>query len=263
MAIAAREFKKHLIGGGKAVNGWCGIPSTVTAEAMARQGFDSVTVDMQHGLIDYQMAVAMAQVIDGHVPALCRVPWNEQGIIGKVLDAGFIGVICPMINTREEALRFASACRYAPRGTRSFGPIRAMQVLGADYATAAQDFVKVIAMIETREALSNLDAILDVAELDGVYIGPSDLSISLGYTPSLLPKDKEVLDAIETIRSHAKSAGKTAGIHCGSGEMVRDMLEGGFDVATLLGDLRLMVMGMTAELAKVREPRKAEVKGQY
>jgi 4-hydroxy-2-oxoheptanedioate aldolase len=121
----------------------------------------------------------------------------------------------------------------------------------------------VIAMIETAEALSNLDAILDVPEIDGVYIGPSDLSISLGYAPSLLPKDKAVVDAIETIRSRAKAAGKIAGIHCGSGEMVRDMLDSGFDLATLLGDLRLMVMGMTSELAKVRAPRGPEVKGQY
>jgi 4-hydroxy-2-oxoheptanedioate aldolase len=263
MAIAPRDLKKHLAGGGKAVNGWCGIPSTVTAETVARQGFDTVTVDLQHGLIDYQTAVSMAQVIDGHVPALVRVPWNEQGIIGKVLDAGFVGVICPMINTRAEAERLATACRYAPRGTRSFGPIRAMSIHGSDYATAAQDFITVIAMIETAEALSNLDAILDVPEIDGVYIGPSDLSISLGYAPSLLPKDKAVVDAIETIRSRAKAAGKIAGIHCGSGEMVRDMLDGGFDLATLLGDLRLMVMGMTSELAKVRAPRGPEVKGQY
>ena len=262
MAIAPRDLKKHLAGGGKAVNGWCGIPSTVTAETMARQGFDTVTVDLQHGLIDYQTSVAMAQVIDGHVPALVRVPWNEQGIIGKVLDAGFVGVICPMINTRAEAERLASACRYAPRGSRSFGPIRAMSIHGSDYASAAQEFITVIAMIETAEALKNLDDILKVPEIDGVYIGPADLSLSLGHQPSLLP-EAPVRDAIETIRSKAKAAGKIAGIHCGSGEMVRDMLDGGFDLATLLGDLRLMVMGMASELAKVTAPRAAAVKGQY
>ena len=222
MAIAPRSLKQHFADGGKAINGWCAIPSPVTAEVMARQGYDLVTVDLQHGLVDYQMALTMLQAVSGFgMPTLCRVPWNEPGIIMKVLDAGFTGVICPMINTREDAERFAASCLYSPSGARSFGPTRAMQVYGPDYAKSAQDFVTVIAMIETAEAMENLDGILRVPGIDGVYVGPSDLSLSLGYAPSLLPSEATVLDAIETIRATAKAAGKIAGIHCGSPELTR------------------------------------------
>src|SRR5918998_630061 len=152
MAVTAspRDLKAYLSAGGKAINGWCSIPSAVTAEIMAQQGFDTVTIDLQHGLMDYQTALSMLQAIDRRqLPTLCRVPWNEPGIIMKALDAGFTGIICPMVNTREEAERFTSACRYAPRGTRSFGPIRALPLYGPDYARIANDLVTTFAMVET------------------------------------------------------------------------------------------------------------------
>jgi 4-hydroxy-2-oxoheptanedioate aldolase len=253
MPIAPRDLKKHLTQGGKAINGWCCIPSPVTAEIMARQGFDTISVDLQHGLIDYQTALGMVQVVSNlQVATLCRVPWNEPGIIMKVLDAGFAGVICPMINNADEAQRFARACLYAPRGFRSFGPTRAGQVYGADYAEKATDIVCAFAMIETREALQNLDAILAVDGIDGVYIGPADLSLSLGYKPSLLPTDAEVLDAIALIHSKAKAAGKIAGIHCGSPEMIREKLAYGFDLASLITDIRVFMTAMAAQVATAR-----------
>ena len=263
--IRPRDLKSYLRGGGRAVNGWCSIPSTVTAEIVARQGFDTVSIDLQHGLVDYQVALAMLQAIDGlGVPTLCRVPWNEPGIVMKALDAGFVGIICPMINTEAEARRFAASCRYAPRGSRSFGPTRAVGVHGADYAQAANGFVTAFAMIETAEALENLDAILAVEEIDGIYIGPSDLALSLGYAPSLLPQDGEVLDAIAAIRDRAKAAGKIAGIHCGSPAMVRTMLDEGFDLATLLTDARLFTTAVAGQLAEARAGAPAvEAKGQY
>jgi 4-hydroxy-2-oxoheptanedioate aldolase len=260
----ANKVKDAWKAGKAVVNGWLAIPNAFSAEMYAQCGWDSVTVDMQHGVQDYLSCVACFQGIQpsGATP-MVRVPWNEPGIIGKVLDAGFVGVICPMINTREEAERFASACRYAPRGARSFGPVRAMAVHGADYAETAQDFIATYAMIETAQALSNLDAILDVPEIDGVYIGPSDLGLSLGCKPTLMPEDKRVIDAIETIRSKVKAAGKTAGIHCGSGEMVRDVLDGGFDLATLLNDLRLFTNGVSADLAVARAARAPKRQATY
>jgi 4-hydroxy-2-oxoheptanedioate aldolase len=263
--IRPRDLKSHLRGGGKAVNGWCSIPSAITAEIVARQGFDTVSIDLQHGLVDYQAALAMLQAIDGlGVPTLCRVPWNEPGIIMKALDAGFTGIICPMINSEEEARRFASYCRYAPAGTRSFGPTRAVNVYGADYAKAANGFVAIFAMIETAEALKNLDGILAVEEIDGVYVGPGDLGLSLGYTPSLLPQDREVLDAIATIRDRATAAGKIAAIHCGSPAMVRDRLAEGFALATLITDMRLFTAAVAGQLAETRaEAPVGQVKGQY
>ena len=263
MPIPARSLKQHLASGGKAVNGWCSIPSTVTAEIVARAGYDTVTVDLQHGLIDYQTALAMLQAVDGMaMPTLCRVPWNEPGIIMKALDAGFTGIICPMINTREEAERFAASCRYAPAGARSFGPTRAMAVHGGDYARTANQFIATFAMIETAQAMENLDAILAVDGIDAVYIGPADLGLSLGFAPTLLP-EPTVMEAIATIRDKTVKAGKLAGIHCGSPAMVREMLEQGFHLATLLTDARMFTNTVTAALAEARAVAPSLVKGQY
>lgn len=247
------------------MNGWCSIPSAVTAEIVARQGFDCITVDLQHGLIDYQTALTMLQVVDRYdVPTLCRVPWNEPGIIMKALDAGFTGIICPMINNRDDAVRFAAACRYAPRGIRSYGPTRARELHGDDYGKTAHEFIAAFAMIETAEALANVDDILAVDDVDGVYIGPADLALSLGYEPTLLSTDAEVITAIATIRQRAKAAGKTAGIHCASPEMVRQKFDEGFDFAALSTDVRLFTTTMSSQLALARSgAAKPAASGQY
>lgn len=250
------DLKAHFISGGKAVNGWCAIPSAVTAEIVGRAGFDMVTVDLQHGLVDYQTALTMCQVLQGlPAPVLTRVPWNEPGIIMKCLDAGFAGVICPMINTAEDARRLVQAARYAPLGGRSFGPTRANLVHGPGYAKSSNTSTVVLAMIETREALQNLDAILAVEGIDGVYVGPSDLGLSLGYEPTLEPSAPEVLEAIATILSRSKDAGRLAGVHTGSAAMVRQMLEKGFNFASLLTDVRLFASALSLQLAEVHNTR--------
>lgn len=246
----------------KSVNGWCAIPSPVTAEIMARQGFDLMTIDLQHGLIDYPMALTMLQAIQAlPAPVMARVPWNEPGIIAKCLDAGFAGLICPMINTAEDARRLVQATRYAPLGSRSFGPTRANLVYGPGYAKTANDTVIILAMIETREALTNLDAILNTEGIDGVYVGPSDLGLSLGHEPTLDPSAPEVLDAIATIAARAKAAGRIAGCHTGSPAMIRRSFALGFDFASLLTDARLFTTAIAAQLAATRETTAIEVKG--
>lgn len=257
------DLKSHFAAGGTAVNGWCAIPSTVTAEIIGRAGFDTVTVDLQHGLIDYQMALTMAQVLQGlPAPVLTRVPWNEPGIIMKCLDAGFSGLICPMINTEADARRLVEAARFAPLGGRSFGPTRANLVHGAAYARTANDTVVVLAMIETREALSNLDTILAVEGIDGVYVGPSDLGLSLGYEPTLEPTAPEVIAAIAEIGRRARDKGRIAGVHTGSPGMVKAMLGQGFHLASLLTDVRILVNALSRSVAEVRDGR-AEVGSGY
>ena len=247
---------------GRAVNGWCALPSPVTAEIMGRQGFDLMTVDLQHGLIDYQMALTMVQVLQGlPAPVLARVPWNEPGILMKCLDAGFAGVICPMINTADDARRLVASTRYAPLGSRSFGPTRANMVHGASYAKTANTSVVVLAMIETRQALTNLDAILAVEGIDGVYVGPSDLGLSLGYEPTLDPTAPEVLAAIATIATRAKAAGRIAGVHTGSPAMIRAMFDHGYDFASLLTDARMFTNAIATQLATVRQTTVETVKG--
>src|SRR4029450_8382737 len=171
--------------GGAAVNGWLAIPNGFSAETMAQQGWDTLTIDLQHGVVDYQAMVGMLQAISTtSVVPVWRVPWLEPGILMKTLDAGAYAVICPMVNTREDAQRLVAYTHYAPQGTRSFGPVRATLYGGADYFQHANRTIVTFAMIETGQALDNLDSILSVGGLDAVYIGPSDLSISLGCKPS-------------------------------------------------------------------------------
>jgi 4-hydroxy-2-oxoheptanedioate aldolase len=256
------DLTQFFASGAKAVNGWCALPSPVTAEIMGRQGFDLMTVDLQHGLIDYQMALTMLQVLQGlPAPVMVRVPWNEPGIVMKCLDAGFQGLICPMINTADDARRLVQAARYAPLGSRSFGPTRANLVHGASYVKTANTGILILAMIETRQALDNLDAILAVEGIDGIYVGPSDLGLSLGYEPTLDPTAPEVLDAISTIARTAKAAGRIAGIHTGSAAMIQRSFAQGFDFASLLTDARIFSTAIASQLAAVRHTTVDDVKG--
>ncbi|MDP9137324.1 MAG: aldolase/citrate lyase family protein, partial [Pseudomonadota bacterium] len=170
-------LKKLWASGGAAVNGWLAIPNSFSAEVMAHQGWDSLTLDLQHGLLDYGAVVPMLQAISTTgVAPLARVPWLEEGILMKLLDAGCYGLICPMINSRAECERFVQACRYPPRGGRSFGPIRALLYGGADYFAHANEEIVLLAMVETKAALDDLEGILSVPGLDGIYVGPADLS---------------------------------------------------------------------------------------
>ena len=140
--------------GGAAINGWLAIPHSFSAETMAHQGWDSLTIDLQHGVVDYQSMIPMLQAISttDTIPVV-RVPWLDPSALMKALDAGAYGVICPMISTREEAQRLVAYTHYAPRGTRSFGPVRATLYGGADYAQHANDEIVTFAMIETAQAL--------------------------------------------------------------------------------------------------------------
>ena len=247
--------------GGAVINGWLGIPSSVAAENMAQAGWDSLTVDLQHGLVDYQTAVTMLQGVTttATVP-LARVPWLEPGIIMKLLDAGAYGIICPMINTRAECEALIAACRYPPLGYRSFGPVRATWYAGADYWKHANDAVIAMAMIETKTAMENLDEILSVRGLDGIYIGPNDLALTLGRAPSGVPTDPVVVDAIKHIVAGAKRHAIPAGIHCGSTAMAKEMIALGFQFVTLLADNAFLATAAKAAVAEMREGRPAPEK---
>jgi 4-hydroxy-2-oxoheptanedioate aldolase len=242
-------LRKGLDAGKKFVNGFCSAPSPIMAEFFARQGFDSITIDLQHGLIDYQTALTMLQAIAGAgVPTICRVPWNDPIPVMKALDAGFEAIICPMINNREEAEKFASYARYAPRGVRSFGPTRSLNVFGPSYSQVANDQVVTFAMIETEAAVDHLDEILAVPEIDGIYIGPADLTLSMGFTPSLVVTEPKVIQAIEHIRAVTKQQKKFVGIHASSGAAVAEFLGRGFDLATISTDIRIFVAAVQQEV---------------
>lgn len=236
-----------------ALNGWLAIPSGFAAETMAHQGWDTLTIDLQHGVVDYQAMVSMLQAISTTptVPVV-RVPWLEPGIIMKTLDAGAYGVICPMVNTREDAQRFVAYSSYAPQGTRSFGPIRALLYGGADYPEHANRTIVRFAMIETAQALDNLDAILSVEGLDAIYIGPSDLSLALGCRPTFDDVDPPVVQAIDHILERARAHGLVAGIHNGAPEAALGRVAKGFRFVTVSSDARLMAAGAQQVVAKMR-----------
>ena len=236
------------------LNGWLSMPSSFTAEAMAELGWDTLTVDMQHGMIDYQTAVAMAQAISiSGKPALARTPALEPGIVCKLLDMGFSGVICPMVNTVADARALVDACKYPPMGSRSFGPIRALTRFGSDYYKNANSETLAIAMIETGPAVENMPEILEVEGVDAVFVGPSDLAMSIGAPPSLTPDDPAVLDLIQRIADQANKAGVPAGIHTGSAAFAKKMHAAGYSLVTILSDNRLLAAGARQMIAEFRD----------
>ncbi|MEM7034344.1 MAG: aldolase/citrate lyase family protein [Chloroflexota bacterium] len=239
--------------GGAVVNGWLHIPSSYSAEVMAHAGWDSLTVDMQHGPVDYPNAVTMFQAISTtDTMPMARVPWNEPGIIMKLLDAGCYGIICPMVNTRAEAEAFVGACRYPPLGYRSHGPNRARLYGGDDYPAQANDHVITMAMIETVEALNNLEEILTVPGLDAIYVGPSDLGRSFGLPPKGDVEDGPVYEALDTIVQACKKHGIYAGLHTGSPEYVLKMFEKGYQFATISSEAGIMAAAAKQAINQVR-----------
>lgn len=227
---------------------WLSMSSTVTAEIAARQSVDYVCIDTQHGVVDYLQATSMIQVIElaGGCP-IARVPWNEPGIIGKTLDAGAHGVIVPMVNTRTQAEAVVRSARYAPEGSRSWGPVMAGMRHPDNRAWAAGN-VAVIPMIETAEALANLDEILSTPGIDAVYVGPADLSISLGLGPYGNDGNPVFDDALAAIVDGCRRHGVVPGIHA-TGPLTPKRREQGFRMITVTSDALAMRAGFASELA--------------
>jgi 4-hydroxy-2-oxoheptanedioate aldolase len=251
----ANNVKKIWASGKVVVNAWLAIPSGFSAEVMAQCGFDSVTVDMQHGVQDYQTMIQCFQAMQAHpVTPMVRVPWNEPGIIGKVLDGGAYGVICPMINTKEEAEAFVSYCKYPPRGSRSNGPIRAMMYGEAGtYQTTANAETLCIPMLETRKAVENMESILDVEGIAGVYVGPSDLGFSYGLVPKLDREEPEIIKIYEKLIKECDKRGIAPGIHCSGWEGAVRNINMGFRLVTLMNDSGLLAMSAKSHIAQTRK----------
>ena len=238
--------------GGAALGGWLTVPSSVSAEIMAHSGFDWVCIDMQHGLIDYSEMVHMLQGISSTdtVP-LVRVPRNEPGIIGKCLDAGAWGIIVPMVNSKEEARAAVEACRYAPVGIRSYGPLRANLYAGSDYFARANDEVMCIVMVETRVAVERVDEIVSVPGVDAVYMGPADLSVTLGLAPAPDQADTIFTNALERVVDACRRHDVIPGI-AGNALTAVKRLEQGFQLVEVASDIRLLGVGAGNALAHVR-----------
>ena len=249
------RLKEIFKSGKSAVNGWLQIPNSFTAELMANQNWDSLTLDMQHGVIDYPNAVGMLQAISTtEVVPMARVNWNEPGQIMKILDAGAYGIICPMVSNKKEAENFVKACMYPPDGYRSYGPIRGLVYGGSDYADEANNEILKFAMIETKESLDNLDEIMKTPGLDGIYIGPADLSLAIGQKPSFdKPEGDPVYEVIMKILDHAKRNNIIAGIQNGKPEYAEKMINKGFQLVTIGSDQRYMTAAAKEALSKLKK----------
>jgi 4-hydroxy-2-oxoheptanedioate aldolase len=229
--------------------GWLAISHGLSAEVMARQGFDALCIDLQHGTSEMKDVGPLLQAISqtDTVPFV-RVAWNEPAPIMRALDLGAYGVIVPLVNTAAEAAAAVAACRYPPVGIRSNGPVRAIHYGGPDYVANANDEILVMAMIETRDGLANLDAICATPGLDAVYIGPSDLSFALGLPPRGDNPDPRHMAACDRIRDAAHKAGIKCVMHCQSAEFAAGAVKRGFDMVMLTSDLAGMIAGVRTQL---------------
>jgi 4-hydroxy-2-oxoheptanedioate aldolase len=235
---------------------WMTVPGSIGAEILAGTGVDYVCVDQQHGVIDYDSMVPMFQAIRaGGTSAITRVLSNDPFLIMKALDAGAWGVIVPLVNNAEDAARAVAACRYPPRGMRSYGPVRAAGLIGSRDPEDLAGEVLCIVMVETREGLEKVEEIAATPALDGIYVGPSDLALSLGLPPTLDIKEAEHADAVERIRDACRRNGIAAGIHSVSGEWARRHTEAGFDMVTVATDAALLKNAALREVNLARGGR--------
>jgi len=245
--------KKRWARGETAFGGWLSIPSSLSAEAMGRAGFDYVCIDLQHGLIDDATAADMLVAINAtDATPFVRVAANDFAAINRVLDAGALGIVIPLVHSSDDVERARSACHYPPLGTRSFGPVRAGITFGADYFDRANQEVAVVPMIETRQAIEEIESIVSVPGIDAVYVGPNDLSLSLGQTPGL-DNDGPFARACQSVATTCAAQGVAAGIHA-SADLAPKHVENGYRMITVVGDLGTLRRAARHELARAKRP---------
>ncbi len=240
--------------GGTGIGLWSSLPDLSVAEMVAALDYDYVCVDLQHGVATFQDLPVMTQVMRGAGSApLVRVPWNDPVHIMRAIDAGAAGVVVPMIRSAAEAAAAASACRFPPTGTRSWGPMFGYVRSDGALPPAEQDAgVVCLVMIETAEAADELEAIVAAPGVDGIYIGPNDLALACGYGRLTYRDSEQVAALIQRIVDACRAAGKLVGIHCSDVEMGRDWAARGASMVTVAQDAGLLRDGAVAALAAAR-----------
>lgn len=228
------------------------MPGAMSAEALGKAGFDWVLIDMQHGCMDYETALSMIRAIDlSSAAPIVRVPWNDPGIIGRVLDAGALGVVIPMIQSAADARRAVDACLYPPAGSRSFGPVRVGLRDGPGYFATANARVAVIPMIETAQALEEVEAIAATPGVDALFVGPFDLSIALGLPPGDNDGEPVFDAAIARITAAAKASGVATAV-LSNAKVAPLRLKQGFQMVSVVTDINALTLAARADLDAVR-----------
>lgn len=237
-------------------SGWAGINDPAIVEQLAREDFDAIVMDMQHGAVDVSGAIrGIGAAAIFRKPAIIRIPVGEFSVASRVIDAGAAAVIAPMINSAEDARRFVDHMKYPPLGQRSWGP-RAALVLSAyneaNYLDNANRITLAIAMIETAEAVRALDEILGVPGIDGVFVGPSDLSIALHNGTIVDPLNKEVDRVLDQVVERAKVHQKFAAVYCSDGKRAQKLAKRGYSFCAISSDSLMMRAAARAELQAAR-----------
>ncbi len=247
-------LKAKLENGQACLNGWSLLPSHFAIELYAQGGWDCVTIDIQHGLHDYASALLCIQALQPRgVTPLVRVPWNEPGILGKVLDAGAQGIICPMVNNAFDAVALTRACFYPPLGQRSYGTVRGAAYGGSTpYSVRANQDVLILPQIETAEAVANVDEILDTPGIGGIFVGPSDLGLSLGLPAMMDREEPVILEVYEKLLKATLSRGLTPAIYCTAPAYAARMIEMGFRLVTAGADSSMLINGAREAVSAAR-----------
>ncbi len=249
MTIPAFTLARMLHAGETVFTGWCSLPYPIVSETLAREGFPAVVLEAQHGLWDVgQLLTGVAAVRQGGGAPIVRVPVGDFALVSRVLDFGAEGIIAPMINTAADARAFAASAKYPPIGERSWGPHRVTALAGLPdqsvYLREANDNIVALAMIETRTALENLEAIVDTPGIDGLFLGPSDLSIALSGGKSLDPQSKEVDREIDRTVAAAQKAGKIPGVFCHTADRAVALAKRGVRFLAVTSDLAMLRAGI-------------------
>jgi 4-hydroxy-2-oxoheptanedioate aldolase len=257
MPVPGFSLAARLQAGETVFSGWCGLPCPMVAEIVGREGFAAVTLDSQHGMWDLAgIAAGIAAVRQGGSAPIVRVPLGDFALVSRSLDFGAEGLIAPMINSEADAHAFAAAAKFPPIGERSWGPHRATMLAGIDdqkdYLAEANRLVVTLAMIETRTALANLDAIAATPGIDGLFLGPSDLSIALSAGRTLDPLSAEVERELDRIVAAAQKAGKIAGAYCHNAERAQALANRGMRFLAVASDMAFLRAGARAQLDKLK-----------
>lgn len=251
--MVATAVRARWAAGEPALGAWLFLREPLIAQAASIAGYDYVCIDLQHGVAGYEhLNEMLAAITTGTATPLVRVPQNESWMIGRALDAGAMGVIVPMVNSAAEAERAVAACRYAPVGERSIGPIGAMTRHGSAYVRTANDDVLCIVMIETAAAVDRIDEIVAVPGVDAVYVGPADLSLTIGLPPATDHVDQRFVDALHVVAASCGSHGKVAGVHANA-KLGAERFSQGFRLITVGFDHGPVVAALRQDLETSRD----------
>jgi 4-hydroxy-2-oxoheptanedioate aldolase len=256
MDVPVNTFKRAIKAGRQQIGLWSSLSSSITVEVLAGAGFDWLLLDTEHAPNDLPMVYGQLQAAasGGNAHPIVRLPWNDPVMIKRFLDAGAQSLLLPMVETEEEAKRAVAATRYPPHGIRGFASASRASRFGRvkDYHTRAHEELCVLVQVETKLGLDNLQAIAGVDGIDGVFIGPGDLSTALGYLGQ--QAHPNVVAVIEDAMRLIRSCGNAPGILTSDEALARRYIEAGCLFTAVGADLGILARGAEALAAKFKGP---------